>query len=180
MSWIVLGEENGRIKLISKSTSPNELPGLLPKGSYLTIENENTNSLFILRVDDSIQIEPYKPSPLIIDMDLEGLYGDTKCQNIISAFRIKDVTHREDGKIDFIQPQSRARRSTQEEIDLALGNSNVGPRVFIATVHGGQNQLLIDNEFPTNENGLYLGVNLSKVSLAKIQTTRENTKSNFG
>lgn len=146
MSWIVLGEEKGRIKLISKTSVPNELPGLLPKGSYLTIENKTTDSLFILRVDDSVQMEPYTPSPLIIDMDLEGLYGDTKCQNIITAYRIKDVTHRDDGKIDFIHPQSLARRSTQEEIDLALGNSMVGPRVFIATVHGGQNQLLIDNK----------------------------------
>ena len=75
MSWIVLGEERGKIKLISKSTSKNELPGLLPKGSYLTVENEETNSKFIMRIDDSVQFEPYKPSPLVIDMNLGGLYG---------------------------------------------------------------------------------------------------------
>src|SRR5918994_4609304 len=98
MSWIVLGEENGKIKLVSKSHSPNEKPGLLPKGSYLTIESEDSDSKFILRVDDSSQYEPYKPSPLIIDMDLKGLYGDTKCQNIVVAYRIKDITSRDDGK----------------------------------------------------------------------------------
>src|SRR5512137_2114939 len=102
MAWIVLGEENGKIKLVSKSHSENEKPGLLPRGSYLTIENKETRSKFILRVDDSNQTEPYRPSPLIVDMDLEGLYGDTKCQNIIYAYRIKDIVNRDDGKIDFI------------------------------------------------------------------------------
>ena len=144
MAWIVLGEENGKIKLVSKSHSPNERPGLLPKGSYLTIESKETGSKFILRVDDSNQNEPYRPSPLIVDMDLEGLYGDTKCQNIIYAYRIKDITNRDDGKIDFIPPQALARRSTQEEIDIAFGSSSHGPKVFLATVHSGQNQLLFD------------------------------------
>jgi uncharacterized protein len=144
MTWIVLGEDNGKIKLVSKSHSSNEKPGLLPKGSYLTIENKETGSKFILRVDDSNQSEPYRPSPLIVDMDLEGLYGDTRCQNIIHAYRIKDISNRDDGKIDFIPPQSLARRSTQEEIDIAFGSSPQGPKVFLATVHSGQNQLLID------------------------------------
>ncbi len=143
MAWIVLGEENGKIKLVSKSNSPNEKPGLLPKGSYLTIEGK-AETKFILRVDDSMQSEPYRPSPLIIDIDLEGLYGDTKCQNIIHAYRVKDISNREDGKIDFIPPQALARRSTQEEIDIAFESDNNGPKVFVATVHSGQNQLLID------------------------------------
>lgn len=144
MSWIVIGEDKGKIKLISKSHSPNEKPGLLPKGSYLTIEIKETGSKFILRVDDSFQDEPYKPSPLVVDMDLEGLYGDTKCQNIVYAYRIKDITNRDDGKIDFIPPQAIARRSTQEEIDIAFGSSGNGPKVFLATIHSSQNQLLID------------------------------------
>lgn len=33
MEWIVLGEDKGRIKLVSKGSTT----GLLPKGSYLTI-----------------------------------------------------------------------------------------------------------------------------------------------
>lgn len=144
MSWIVLGEEKGKIKLVSKANSENESPGLLPKGSYLTIEHPENDAKFILRVDESIQFEPYNPSPLIIDMDLKGLYGDTKCKNIIYAYRIKDISSRDDGKIDFIPPQSLARRSTQEEINLAFGQENQGPKVFLATVHSGQNQLLTD------------------------------------
>lgn len=62
MSWIVIGEEKGQIKLVSKTG----VDGLLPKGSYLTIEKGETK--FILRVDKSFQAEPYAPSPMIIDM----------------------------------------------------------------------------------------------------------------
>ena len=47
MSWIVLGEEKSKIKIVSKSV----VTGLLPKGSYLTVEQED--SKFILRVDIS-------------------------------------------------------------------------------------------------------------------------------
>jgi len=145
MSWIVLGEEKGKIKLVSKSVSESEIPGLLPKGSYLTVEHPDTEARFILRVDESTQSEPFSPSPLIIDMNLKGLYADTRCQNIIYAYRIKDITDREDGKIDFIPPQSLARRSTQDEIDIAFGSEDEGPKVFLATIHNGKNQLLIDN-----------------------------------
>lgn len=146
MAWIVIGEENGKIKLVSKSHSQNEQPGILPKGSFLTIDKKETGSKFILRVDDSIQYEPYSPSPFIVDMDLSGLMGDIKCQNIIKAYRVKDINNRDDGKIDFIQPQSIARRSTQEEIDVALDSIKSGPRVFLATIHSGQNQILIDEK----------------------------------
>jgi uncharacterized protein len=146
MSWIVLGEENGKIKLVSKRNSLNEKPGLLPRGSFLTIDDRERDGKFILRVDNSEQFEPYKPSPLVIDMDLKGLYQDVKCQNIIHAYRIKDLTERDDGKIDYIQPQLIARRSTQEEIDLAFGPITNGPRVFLATIHAGQNQLLVDEK----------------------------------
>jgi len=140
MSWIVLGENKGRINLVSKSVTT----GILPKGSYLTVEKES--SKFILRVDQSSQIEPFSPSPLIIDMELTALKHDQKCKNIISAYRVKDISNRMDGLIDFIPPQSIARRSTQEEIDIALGNLNKGPEVFVATVHSSQNQLLTDDE----------------------------------
>lgn len=139
MSWIVIGEEKGKIKLISKSV----VTGLLPKGSYLTIEGDN--SKFILRVDGSSQSESYSPSPLIVDMDLSPLKQDQKCQNIILAHRVKDLTKRTDGFIDYIKPQSLARRSTQEEIDLAMGGSeNEGPPVFMGTVYSGENQILRD------------------------------------
>lgn len=140
MSWIVIGEEKGLIKLVSKRGED----GLLPKGSYLTVECNETK--FILRVDKSLQNEPYSPSPMIIDMDLSGLIQDQKCQNIIYAYRVKDITKRSDGKIDFIPPQSQARRSNQEEIDVAMETNKAGVKVFLATIHAGQNQLLIDEK----------------------------------
>ncbi len=124
--------------------SKNNVTGLLPKGSYLTVEDNN--SKFILRVDGTYQQEPYSPSPMVIDMDLSPLNPDQKCQNIITAYRVKDVSNRSDGLIDYIKPQLLARRSNQEEIDLALGAMGTGPQVFIATVHSGQNQLLTDDE----------------------------------
>jgi len=140
MVWIVLGEKSGKIALVSK----NNVSGLLPKGSYLTVEDGDTK--FILRVDNSVQQEPYSPSPMIIDMDLSPLKQDQKCQNIITAYRVKDITNRTDGLIDYIKPQLIARRSNQEEIDLAFGDIKDGPSVFLATVHSNQNQLLLDEE----------------------------------
>ena len=116
----------------------------MPKGSYLTIDLLDTGSKFILRVDDTEQSEPYSPSPLIVDMDLSPLKQDQACQNLITAYRVKDINNRNDGLIDFIPPQSIARMSTQEEIDLALGGDRSGPKVFVATLHAGQNQLLRD------------------------------------
>lgn len=140
MSWIVVDDDGGYIKLVSKADED----GLLPRGSFLTIDGQDVQ--FILRVDKSKQGFPYSPSPMIVDMDLTGLGADRKCQNIVHAARVKDVTQRTDGKIDFVQPQSVARRSKQEEVDLAVGSHEKGPRVFIATVHGGQNQLLVDDD----------------------------------
>lgn len=144
MSWIVLGEDKGKIKLVSKTPGPKELAGLLPKGSFLTVDT-GKKTKFILRVDESLQHEPYSPTPMIVDMDLSGLSEDTKCQNIVYAYRVKDISERTDGKIDFIPPQALARRSNQAEIDMALGSFSTGPRVFLATIHSGQNQILIDD-----------------------------------
>ena len=138
MSWIVLGEDKGKIKLVSKS----KVTGLMPKGSYLTVDREK--SKFILRVDGSIQIQPYSPSAMIVDMDLTPLQEDQKCQNIIYATRIKDINNRNDGLIEYLKPQSIARRSNQEEIDLALSSNKKGPKVFLATVYASENQLLTD------------------------------------
>src|SRR2546427_10650010 len=140
MSWIVLGEENGKIKLVSKSGTA----GMLPKGSYLTIDQGD--SRFILRVDDSRQSELFSPSPMVVEMDLSPLKQDQQCQNIISAYRVHDLTKRSDGYVDFILPQSLARRSNQAEIDLAMGSGSDGPKVFVATIQASQNQILMDEE----------------------------------
>jgi Cdc6-like AAA superfamily ATPase len=136
--WIVLGEEKGRIRLVST----NNTQGILPKGSFLTVEDNGNKHL--LRVVDSQQSEPYSPSPMLADMDLSPLRQDQKCQNIVYTLRVGDLTERKDGLIDFIRPQLLARRSNQEEIDLALGLKSEGPRVFLATVQSGKNQVLHD------------------------------------
>ena len=139
--WIVIGEEKGKIKLVSKS---DENTGILPKGSYITAENDGKR--YVLRVDESGQTEPYSPSPLIIDMDLSPLVKDRTCQNQIYAHRVKDIDPGKRGLVDFIPPQSKARRSNQEEIDLALGleEEDRGPPVFISTIQYATNQILED------------------------------------
>ena len=140
MKWIVWKEENGKIKLISKQGTS----GMLPKGSYLTIEDGAVR--FILRVDDSKQIEPYEPSPLIADMDLSGLDADRQCKNIVSAYRVKTISDIDDGLVRYIRPLSEARRSTQEEVDLAMESMECGPKVFVATVYSNENQILRDED----------------------------------
>jgi Cdc6-like AAA superfamily ATPase len=138
--WIVLGEENGRIKLVSTSKTQ----WILPKGSFLTVEGDGNRH--VLRVDDSKQDEPYSPSPMLADMDLTALRQDQKCQNLLYAYRVGEVNENIDGHIDFIRPQSLARRSTQEEIDIVLGLKAEGPPIFLATIYAGKNQLLRDDQ----------------------------------
>lgn len=138
MTWIVIGEDKGKIKLVSGK----DIDAILPKGSYLTVEDGMNKS--ILRVDESHQIEQYNPTPLVIEMDLGTLKQEQRCQNIILASRIGDTSNREDGMLDYIKPQSKARRSTQEEINLALGSPQRGPQVLLATIQSCQNQLLRD------------------------------------
>jgi len=140
MNWIVLGEQKGKIWLTSKSS----VQGMLPKGSFLTVEQGE--SKFILRVEDSSQKDLFAPSPLVIDMDLTPLEQDRRSKNIIVAYRVYDFNSRKDGLIEYIKPQSIARRSNQEEIDAALGSVKEGPEVFIATVQYNQNQLLRDDD----------------------------------
>lgn len=144
MSWIVVGQEKGLIKLVSKSSDKN---GILPKGSFLTVEPENRDAKYILRVEDSMQHDPFSPSPLVVDMDLSTLDAERKSQNIVLGYRIKDINDRNDGLIDFIPTQTKARRSNQEEIDIAFGDRDFeGPKVFPATIHAGKNQLLVDDD----------------------------------
>ncbi len=137
MQWIVLGEDGGKIKLVSKGEI-----GILPKGSFITVDDNG--SKFILRVDETKQHEPYTPSVLVAEMGIEGLNADRKCINEITAYRVKDLSTRDDGLVDFIHPQSLARLSTQEEIDQALDAQKEGARVFISTIHSNQNRILRD------------------------------------
>ena len=145
MKWIVWKEENGKIKLISKQGTT----GMLPKGSYLTVEDEDAK--FILRVDDSRQTEPFEPSPLIADMDLTGLNADRQCKNIVYAYRVRTICNKDDGLIRYVRPLAEARRSTQEEVNQAMESTGSGPQVFVATIYSNENQISRDekNEYIT-------------------------------
>lgn len=143
MKWIVLDEVDGKIRLVSKSEKNNE-NGLIHNGAYLTIE-KGRDKKFILRVDSSIQLSLYSPSPLIVDMELPPLIPDSGSKNLVYATRIMEIPDRKDGRSSFIEPQTIARLSTQDEIDLALGNMDGFP-VFMASAFGRNNQILIDND----------------------------------
>tara|TARA_B110000046_G_scaffold7693_1_gene7954 strand:- start:6368 stop:6964 length:597 start_codon:yes stop_codon:yes gene_type:complete len=147
MRWVVLNEKNNRIILTSKRT---ENSGLLPKGSYLTIDmsltDKNDNRRFVLRVEESEQTEVYSPSPLLADLELGLQEADRECKNRITAFRIYDFSDREGGLLDYIKPQSLARLSREEEINYALDSTNnEGPYIFPATVHSSRCQKISDS-----------------------------------
>lgn len=144
--WIVINtEKDQRIKLVSKHGTE----GVLPKGSYLTIidEKHDDKPLFILCVEDSYVEYPYGPSAFIVDMNLDGIEADLKGQNIILARKVRDLNKREDGLINVPVLRSIARRSNQEEIDLAMDIDvdNSGPEVFLATVYDNENRVLVDD-----------------------------------
>lgn len=142
MTWIVADIKGDRVILISKQGTD----GILHQGSYLTIEDNDENKKFIVRVEDTYQNNPYKPSPLIVDLDLPTLPQDQNCQNIISASRIIEIPNRNDGSSSFIKPQLTARRSNQKEVHYAFGDSTEGVPVFPATVFSRSVQHLYDNE----------------------------------
>lgn len=146
MNWIVLGDKSGQVLLTSKKETNS---GILPKGSYLTIDmslqNPNDNNKFILRVEESEQTALYSPSPLLADLDLGLQEADRECKNQIRAQRVYDLNLRNDGLIDYIKPQSLARLSTEEEIQIATDSkNNNGPAIFPSTIHTSRCQKLID------------------------------------
>lgn len=150
LEWIVVGTKGAEVILTSKGNTE----GILPKGSYLTIDKqEKTQTKFILRVVDSSQNELYSPSPLIVEMELKSLSSDTLCKNTVIAIRVSDTSSRTDGLVDVIKPTLIARRSNQDEINEALGNKD-GPKIFPATVFGSSNTKLIDNK----GNFIYSGI----------------------
>ena len=146
MKWIVLQERSGKIILTSKKKANS---GLLPKGSYITVDmslNDTTdNRKFVLRVEESEQTEIYSPSPLLADLNLGLQEADRECKNQITAHRIYDISQREDGLVDYIKPQSLARLSNEEEILKATDSeNNNGPYLFPATVHTSRCQKIND------------------------------------
>lgn len=147
MNWIVLFEKSGKIVLTSKKDSNS---GLLPKGSYLTVDMGLNGELdddrkFVLRVEESEQTAIYSPSPLLADLNLGIQEADRECKNQITAHRVYDITKREDGLVDYIKPQSLARLSNEEEILKATDSqNNNGPFLFPATVHTSRCQKIND------------------------------------
>ncbi|MBN2487901.1 MAG: ATP-binding protein [Methanosarcinaceae archaeon] len=142
MTWIVADVEGDKVILVSKQGTD----GILHQGSYITIEDEEEDKKFIVRTEDTYQNNPYKPSPLIVDLDLPTLRQDQNCQNIISASRIIEIPNRNDGSSSFIKPQLKARRSNQEEVHYAFGDYAQGIPVFPATVFSRSVQHLYDDE----------------------------------
>jgi hypothetical protein len=142
MTWIVADIKGEEVVLISKQGTD----GILHQGSYLTIEDKEDNKKFIVRTENTYQNNPYKPSPLIVDLDLPTLRPDQNCQNIISASRIIEIPHRNDGSSSFIKPQLKARKSNQEEVHKAFGDNTKGIPVFPATVFSRSVQQLYDGE----------------------------------
>ena len=148
MKWIVLYEKSGKIVLTSKKSSNS---GLLPKGSYLTVDmalsDEEDNRRFVLRVEESEQTAVYSPSPLLADLNLGLQDADRECKNHITAHRIYDFSLREDGLVDYIKPQSLARLANENEIRIATGSDkNKGPIIFPATIHSSRCQKINDLE----------------------------------
>jgi len=146
MKWIVLYEKAGKIVLTSKRSSSS---GLLPRGSYLTVDmtltNKDDNRRFVLRVEESEQTEIYSPSPLLADLDLGLQEADRECKNKITAHRIYDIVEREDGLVDYIRPQAIARLSNEAEILKATDSeNNNGPYIFPATIHSSRCQKIND------------------------------------
>jgi len=139
MSWIVIGQSKGLIELKSRKSEGSQ-DGILTVGSFLTVENED--SKVILRVEETHQVDPFGPTPLVVEMDIGGLEQDVKCYNKILARRLKHISKRDDGKYDFIPARSEVRLSNEDEIKIALNTADNGPTIFPATLFSGENNLI--------------------------------------
>ena len=80
-----LHEKNNRIVLTSVSDDSSGLGGLLPSGSFITVDNSITNDnddrKFVLRVEESEQIALFNPSPLLADLSIDIQEADRECKN---------------------------------------------------------------------------------------------------
>lgn len=138
--YILLGEKNNMYHLVSKRSA---FSGILPVGSFLTIEDKN--SVFILYVIESTQTEIFQPSYLLADLDLTTYESDSECKNKVTAIRIFDSSSRNDGLIDYLKPQSLARLSTNQEISDAVSSSNHGVGVFPSTYYNNKSMKIRTN-----------------------------------
>ncbi len=137
--WIVTGTEKNLVRVVSSE----QVDGLLPIGSYLTVTDE-TKMKHILYVEESTQKSLFEPSPLIVDAGLPVLSQDQECKNIILAREIRQFPLREDGMYNFIKPNQKAMRTTQDEINEVFHITDGYP-LFLATHYLKQNSILRDD-----------------------------------
>lgn len=137
--WIVTGAKGDLIKIVSSK----DVDGILPVGSYLTV-NDSKNVKHILLVEKSHQMSLFEPSPLIVDVGLPLLEQDQECKNILLAREIRQFPLRSDGMFSFIKPNDTARRTTQQEIEEVF-TSEEGYPLFLATSFLTQNSVLKDD-----------------------------------
>lgn len=137
--WIVTGAKGDLIKLVSSK----DVDGILPIGSYLTV-NDSKNVKHILLIEKSHQRSLFEPSPLIVDAGLPLLEQDQECKNILLAREIRQFPLRSDGMFSFIKPNDTARRTTQQEIE-EIFTSEEGYPLFLATSFLTQNSVLKDD-----------------------------------
>jgi len=137
--WIVTGAKGDLIKIVSSK----DVDGILPVGSYLTVD-DSKNVKHILLVEKSHQMSLFEPSPLIVDAGLPLLEQDQECKNILLAREIRQFPLRSDGMFSFIKPNDTARRTTQQEIEEVF-TSEEGYPLFLATSFLTQNSVLKDD-----------------------------------
>jgi len=135
----VTGTESNLIKLVSSK----DVDGILPVGSYLTV-NDDKNMKHILFVEKSYQKSLFEPSPLIVDTELPMLKQDQECKNVVLAREIRQFPLRTDGLFSFIKPNDTAQRTSQQEID-EIFTSKEGYPVFLATSFLTQDSSLRDD-----------------------------------
>ena len=143
--WTVYkSTKGGDVQLISNKN----VEGILPVGSYLTVLDKQDTPTYILQIIASDQSEPYNPSPILIDTLAEKtqrMVPDQKCQNIVTAKRVKQLSKRSSNLIGYIPPQQYARKSTQEEINKVFENKK-GVPLFPAGVYGNVCETLLDDK----------------------------------
>jgi uncharacterized protein len=134
--WIVTGNDNELVKLVSSK----QVDGILPVGSYLTVVDDNKTKHTLL-VEKSYQISLFEPSPLVVDTELPLMKQDQECKNVVLSREIRQFPLRADGMFSFIRPNDKARRTTQDEINEVF-TSKDGYPVFLATSFLGMNSPL--------------------------------------
>jgi len=138
--WIVTGSNRNQVKLVSSS----KIDALLPVGSYLTVVDED-NIKHIIVVEESYPISLFEPSPLIVDTGLPIMTQDQDVKNVLLTREVRQFPLRSDGMFNFLKPNQKAQKTTQEEINTIFPVEDGYP-VFLATNYLQQNAVLKDQD----------------------------------